>query len=127
MGVVMAIARLAAIALDSDDPIGLGRFYRDLLELRTIHESEELVVLRAEGVAVTIERVLDYRAPDWPNDAVPKQMHLDLFVEDLDVSESAALSIGATKPETQPSPDKWRVLLDPSGHPFCLTLPPRSA
>ncbi|MGW0179872.1 VOC family protein [Nocardia sp. NPDC003345] len=124
---MMAIARLAAIALDSDDPIGLGRFYRELLDLRTLHESEELVVLRAEGVAVTIERVLDYRAPDWPNDTVPKQMHLDLFVEDLDVSESSALSIGATKPETQPAPGKWRVLLDPSGHPFCLTLPPGSA
>jgi hypothetical protein len=21
----------------------------------------------------------------------------------------------------QPSPDRWRVLIDPAGHPFCLT------
>ena len=24
------------------------------------------------------------------------------------------------KPELQPSPDLWRVLLDPAGHPFCI-------
>jgi hypothetical protein len=27
------------------------------------------------------------------------------------------------KADFQPAPDQWRVLLDPSGHPFCLTVP----
>ncbi|MBF6214773.1 VOC family protein [Nocardia puris] len=120
----MAIARLGAVSLDSDDPSTLGRFYRELLDLRLVYESAELVVLRGGDVTITVEKVADYKAPDWPDDRIPKQMHLDLFVSDLDESESAALSIGATKPDTQPAPDKWRVLLDPSGHPFCLTLPP---
>ncbi|MGN2640958.1 VOC family protein [Nocardia takedensis] len=119
----MAIARLAGVSLDSDDPIGLGRFYRALLDLRLLHESDDVVVLGAKGVALTVERVAEHKPPDWPNDAVPKQMHLDLYVDDLDVAEAEALAIGARKPETQPAPDKWRVLLDPSGHPFCLTLP----
>ncbi|CAM4405394.1 VOC family protein [Nocardia ninae] len=120
----MAIARLAAISLDSDDPVMLGRFYRELLDLEVSYESAELVVLRTKGVAITIERINNYLAPDWPNDKTPKQMHLDLFVADLDESEAAAVALGASKPDTQPAPGKWRVLLDPSGHPFCLTLPP---
>ncbi|WP_036528776.1 VOC family protein [Nocardia sp. CNY236] len=120
----VAVARLAAITLDSDDTVQLGRFYRELLDLTVIHESEELVILRADGVMVIVERVLNHQSPDWPGDSIPKQMHLDLFVDDLDDAEAAALAIGARKPDTQPAPEKWRVLLDPAGHPFCVTLPP---
>jgi hypothetical protein len=52
----------------------------------------------------------------------PKQLHLELAVGDLDEAEAAALAaIGATKAQTQPSPELWRVLIDPAGHPFCIT------
>ncbi|MFJ4651822.1 VOC family protein [Nocardia sp. NPDC088792] len=122
----MTTPRLGAIALDTDDPIRLGRFYRELLGLETIHESEDLVALQADGIFITIERVLDHHPPDWPNSTIPKQLHLDLFVDDLDSSEKIALELGARKPETQPAPHKWRVLLDPAGHPFCLTPTPPS-
>jgi hypothetical protein len=37
----------------------------------------------------------------------------------LDLAEECALGLGATRPE-QPDP-RWKVLLDPAGHPFCLT------
>jgi Glyoxalase-like domain len=30
-------------------------------------------------------------------------------------------AIGASKASVQPSPESWRVLLDPAGHPFCVT------
>ncbi|HWS37914.1 MAG TPA: VOC family protein, partial [Actinoplanes sp.] len=46
---------------------------------------------------------------------------LELSVENLDAGETAILAIGATKPEHQPQPDRWRVLLDPAGHPFCIS------
>ncbi|MBY8863220.1 hypothetical protein K7711_42600 [Nocardia sp. CA2R105] len=61
---------------------------------------------------------------NWPGNQVPKQMHLDLFVADLDGAEQAAVGCGAVKADFQPAPDRWRVLIDPSGHPFCLTVPP---
>ena len=31
------------------------------------------------------------------------------------------LELGALKCDVQPDPDRWRVYLDPAGHPFCLT------
>ncbi|MET9490543.1 VOC family protein [Nocardia sp. NPDC006630] len=117
-----AIARFGAISLDSRDPRRLGQFYRALLDFEIRYESEELVVLRGDGVTLTIEHVADHQPPDWPGNQVPKQMHLDLFVTDLDTAERAAITVGALKPASQPCPDRWRVLLDPSGHPFCLTV-----
>ncbi|MFF2554217.1 VOC family protein [Nocardia sp. NPDC058058] len=119
-----AIAKFGAISLDSRDPHALGQFYKALLDFEIRYETEEIVVLRGGGVMLTIERVVDHVAPDWPGNGVPKQMHLDLFVAELDSGEAAAIAIGAVKPEFQPAPDRWRVLLDPSGHPFCLTVPP---
>ncbi|GAB2682006.1 VOC family protein [Nocardia goodfellowii] len=122
-----AIARFGAIALDSRDARGLAQFYRALLNFEIRYESDDLVVLRGSGVTLTIERVPDHIPPQWPGNAIPKQMHLDLFVTDLDVAEKAAIDCGAVRAEFQPAPDRWRVLLDPSGHPFCLTVPPGSA
>ncbi|WP_378740568.1 VOC family protein [Nocardia brasiliensis] len=121
-----AIAKFGAISLDSKDPHHLSQFYRALLDFEVRYESEELVVLQGSGVMLTVERVVDHRPPDWPGNEVPKQMHLDLFVDDLDIAERAAIECGASKAGFQPSPDRWRVLLDPSGHPFCLTHAPDS-
>jgi hypothetical protein len=49
-----------------------------------------------------------------------KQFHLDLKVDDIPAAEQAAVALGATAPERQPG-ETWRVLLDPDGHPFCMT------
>ena len=48
-------------------------------------------------------------------------MHLDLAAEDLDAAAGAVLAIGGTEAGTQPDPERWRVMLDPVGHPFCLS------
>lgn len=117
----MAAIRLAAISLDATDPSGLAGFYRDLLGVTVMFESEEFVALEGAGVLLTTQRVPDHRAPDWPDSGSPKQMHLELAVDDLEAAEARALALGARKADEQPSPDRWRVLLDPAGHPFCVT------
>jgi hypothetical protein len=60
-----------------------------------------------------------YRAPVWPGQDVPQQVHLDVVVDDLDAAEREVLALGATKHEHQPG-TTFRVYLDPAGHPFCL-------
>jgi Glyoxalase-like domain len=60
-------------------------------------------------------------APTWPDDAVPKQIHLDLDVEDLGAAVAAAELLGAVVAQFQPVPEARRIMLDPAGHPFCLT------
>jgi len=115
------IARLGGVSLDAEDPRALASFYRDLLSLELAFESDEFVALKGAGIWLTAQRVEGHRPPDWPESDVPKQLHLELAVDDLDGAEAAAIELGATKATTQPSPERWRVLLDPAGHPFCIT------
>lgn len=116
-----AAARLAAISLDASDPAGLAGFYRELLELEVVFESADFVALKGAAILLTVQRVADHVAPDWPSGPVGKQLHLELAVDDLEAAEAATLALGARKAAEQPAPDKWRVLLDPAGHPFCIT------
>jgi hypothetical protein len=119
--VMTAHARLAGVSLDSPDPSGLAGFYRELLDLEVAVETDDFIALRGAGIWLTTQRVEKHRAPDWPVGETPKQLHLELSVADLDTAEAAAVAIGATRAEVQPNPDLWRVLVDPAGHPFCIT------
>src|SRR5262245_35506291 len=119
----MAIGHLAAVGLDSADPRQLGAFYERLTGWRVARSSDHVVALDGGSIWLTIHRVADYQRPTWPNSDVPKQMHFDFDVDDLDVAQSEAIEAGASLAETQPRPDEWRVLIDPEGHPFCLCRP----
>jgi Glyoxalase-like domain len=117
----MALARLGGISLDTDDPKGLAAFYRALLDAQVVLESDDFVALKADGIYLTAMRVGDHRPPDWPSSLVPKQLHLELSVDDLDAAELEAIRLGASRPASQLCPEEFRVLIDPAGHPFCLT------
>lgn len=120
----MAIARFQLVAIDCPDPAALAAFYSALTgwPLTKPHaDYPEWVQLSPEGGAtIAFQRVDDYRAPEWPGQEHPQQMHLDLSVPDLDAGEMAVLQLGAVKHAHQPAPDEFRVYLDPAGHPFCL-------
>lgn len=114
--------RLAAVSLDAVEIGPEAEFWRDLLGLKIIWQNEDFVALRgAAAVLITVQRVADHRVPQWPTGEVPKQLHLEVAVVDLDGGERAAVALGATVASVQPSPDRWRVLIDPAGHPFCLS------
>jgi len=117
----MGNTRLGAIAIDCPDPIALADFYKDALDLEVALSSDELVVLSGASVFLTFERVAEHVSPTWPAATIPKQLHLDLAVADLDAEEARIIACGATKADVQPRPDRWRVLIDPAGHPFCIT------
>jgi hypothetical protein len=117
----MSAIRLAAVSLDAADPAELGAFWRQLLDLQEFFASDDFVALKGAGVLLTVQRVADHRPPDWPTGPVPKQLHLELAVDDLAAAEQRALQLGARRADEQPAPDKWLVLLDPAGHPFCIT------
>jgi hypothetical protein len=118
----MAIGKLWSVTLDCDDPQKLADFWAKALDGKVAHTSDNFVgVETPDGLWIGACRIDDYQAPDWPDGSPPKQFHLDFAVDDLDAAEQAALGLGATKAGHQPEPDRWRVLLDPAGHPFCVT------
>jgi hypothetical protein len=110
------------VTLDCPDPKVLGAFYGALTGMRELFSSDEFVALtEVAGCDLGFQKVDGYRPPQWPGQDVPQQFHLDLRADDLDATEALALQLGATKPVHQPGDGRWRVLLDPAGHPFCLT------
>jgi catechol 2,3-dioxygenase-like lactoylglutathione lyase family enzyme len=116
-----AIGRLAVVSLDTRDPQGLANFYCQLLGYEQVFATDEFVALKGPDVGISTQLVKDHVAPDWPASEVPKQLHLEIAVRDLESAEASALALGASKGTTQPNPEAWRVLVDPAGHPFCIT------
>jgi len=117
----MPTARLASIALDCADPGALGAFWAALLGGAIEFSSDDFVAVKTDRMWLAAVRVPDYRSPSWPEDVLPKQMHLDLAVDDLEEAQAQALGLGAVRTAVQPAPDRYLVLLDPAGHPFCLS------
>jgi len=108
--------RLVAISLDCADPQRLADFYLGLLGGRQLWAKESSVGIEVPGAVLVAQQVGSYVPPVWPGTAI---VHLDLTADDLGTAEERAVALGAMLPE---QPDtRWRVLLDPAGHPFCLT------
>jgi predicted enzyme related to lactoylglutathione lyase len=118
----MSVATAKMITLDSSDARRDAKFWSGVLGWDIAHEQDEYAMLTGPGgLALGFGTIADYKAPEWPNANGSKQFHFDLAVDDLDAGVAKCVELGATFPEEQPG-DTWRVLLDPSGHPFCLTL-----
>ena len=115
------IARLAGVSLDSSDPVVLAKFYQELLELEVVYEADDFIALKGPGIYLSAQKVAAHQPPQWPEGERPKQLHLELSVKDLEGAEARAIELGARRASEQPSPEHWRVLIDPSGHPFCIT------
>jgi catechol 2,3-dioxygenase-like lactoylglutathione lyase family enzyme len=113
-------AKLAMFTIDCDDPAALAVFYSELLGMEIAHSSDDYAMLTGDGPALGFGRVDGYQPPAWPNPNGSKQYHLDLAVDSLADAEAQAVALGAKVADPQPG-ETWRVLLDPAGHPFCLT------
>ena len=117
-----SMASVAMFTIDCDDPKPLLDFYSRLLGMTIAYQDENVGMITGDsGPAIGFGRVDHYTPPAWPDENSDKQFHLDLKVADIPEAQRAAVELGATVPDHQPG-ETWRVLLDPAGHPFCLTL-----
>ncbi|GAB6898215.1 VOC family protein [Kineosporia succinea] len=120
---------LSGIVLGTDDVRTLSEFYLRLLGWEL--EQDELPHWRKlrspqGGTGLSFQLEDGHVRPVWPapNPAAgdqQMQIHLDIQVEDLDTGEQWARECGAERHAFQPQ-DDVRVMIDPSGHPFCLFL-----
>ncbi|MEV8319333.1 VOC family protein [Streptomyces sp. NPDC059900] len=71
----------------------------------------------ADEVFVGFQRVDGYRAPLWPEQTVPQQVHLCFTVKhDWDQVEARLPDLGAGQPDHQPRGARAGVRTDPVGH-----------
>jgi hypothetical protein len=124
----MAVARAGFVSLDCADARPLAEFWAAMLGGEIMFTSATTVDVRTDWVWLSAMEVPDFEPPTWPEVDVPKQIHLDLAVSELESAVVESERLGATLAAVQPAPDRWRVLFDPAGHPFCLTtqIPPEA-
>ncbi len=107
---------MVAVSLDCADPRALVEFYLALLGGRLLWAKDSSAGIEVPGGSLVAQRVEGYEPPRWPGTSI---VHLDLTADDIEGATAAALTLGAVLPDQADS--RWRVLLDPAGHPFCLT------
>ena len=123
----MTIAHLAYTALDCENPIELADFYSKITgwpvePLGDFSPADVtwLELLDDKGFTkMAFQKIDNYKRPTWPTGGLPQQAHIDFHAKDLDIAEKQLLEIGAVKAEFQPKPHRFRIYLDPAGHPFC--------
>ena len=118
-----SIGRLGVTAFDCPDALALADFYNSIIGGDLVPGDDDgWVEVHTPTGRLAFQQIDDHRRPTWPGGDVPQQGHIDIDVQNLDGAEAAVLRLGAEKADTQPSPDQFRVMIDPAGHPFCLVL-----
>ena len=115
-----AAIRLSGVTLNAPDAMALARFYAEITG-GIAKGSPRWATATGPNGDIGFQQVGSFRAPDWPDGAVPVQMHLDFYVDDLAATEARVLAAGAAKLAFQPNFDHCFVYADPAGHPFCLS------
>lgn len=110
--------RWELVAFDAADIDTTAAFYRDLAGWQITRSEPDWVVLTtATGDEVAFQLAPDHRSPEWPGQAMPQQLHLDLIVDGHLAAAERAVSLGATRLGDGAT---WVTLADPAGHPFDL-------
>ena len=115
-----APASLGWITIDCDDADAQATFYSRALGWEITFSEGPYSGISDGRLTIEFNAVEGYQRPQWPDHGGAKQFHLELMVDDLDQAAESLLTAGAAQPQFQPGGDRFRVLTDPSGHPFCI-------
>ena len=116
-----ALAGVAAVVVDCREAASLAAFYQSVFGGAITRTDEDSAWLRVGDLTVICRAVDGCQPPTWPASTVPMQVHLDLWVDDLDQAEAQLHLLGATTADPQPpGPGGLIVMHDPAGHLFCI-------
>ena len=110
---------IAALTVDCDDARVMVQFYKDAFGGSADPDFPHLDCVRVDGLLFLFRELDGWTRPTWPGAYM--QMHLEVYVEDLQQAEARLIARGASKPIAQDAADPGLVVLvDPAGHPFCI-------
>jgi len=117
--------KIIGTAIDCDDENALADFYAQMLGwTKTFSGNGFAVISSPEHPSLLVFQVVeDYQRPVWPweKDKQAQMMHFDFLADDLDEAMEHAKACGASVCEVQFYEGTSVTMLDPSGHPFCLS------
>jgi predicted enzyme related to lactoylglutathione lyase len=88
----------------------------------TVEAEDDWHTIHVDGrPQLAVQLAPGHVAPEWPSGA-PQQMHIDLYVEDIEASHREVIDLGARllQGAEMSRPRGFQVYADPAGHPFCL-------
>ena len=115
--------RRTLIVLDAAELGPVSAFWAGVLG-GTVHEDDDEwhSVWVGDGPQLAVQLAPGHVPPEWP-DGTPQQVHLDLWIEDLESAHREVLSRGARLLQAASDPvaaEGWQVYAPPGGHLFCL-------
>ena len=112
------------VVFDAAELAAESRFWAGVLGGNVEAEDDWHMVFVEGKPVVGVQLAPNHVIPEWP-DGAPQQIHLDLWVDDIEAGHREVMSHGAKllKPAEDVAPDagdNYQVYADPAGHPFCL-------
>jgi predicted enzyme related to lactoylglutathione lyase len=116
--------RFQVVAIDAADLPAVSGFWAGVFDGTVDAEDDWHMVLDRDGVPrIGVQLAPNHVPPEWPDGEQQQQLHLDLWVTDLQAAHDEVVELGATLLKAAPDPDAdevFQVYADPAGHPFCL-------
>ena len=119
---------LVTVVLDCLDIEALSDFYVRMLGWKRKSAFADWIDTQHPdgGIKIGFQQDLEYVPPAWPESPPAQQQmaHLDFSVfskAEMEEAVARAMACGARKAETQYD-ERWTVMIDPAGHPFCFVL-----
>lgn len=115
--------RRQIIVFDAADLVAESTFWAGLLG-GTVEADDEWHSVVVDGEwRLGVQLAPHHVPPAWPDGTPEQQIHLDLWVDDLQAAHAEAIALGARllKPaDDLEAAEGFQVYADPAGHPFCL-------
>lgn len=111
------------VVFDAADLAAESGFWAGVLGGTVEREDAWHMVLVDGRARVGVQLAPNHVPPDWPDGDPPQQIHLDLWVDDIEAAHDRVMALGARllkTAEVTDEPDAFQVYADPAGHPFCL-------
>jgi predicted enzyme related to lactoylglutathione lyase len=116
--------RYQVVVLDAADLEAVSGFWAGLLGGSVDAEDDWHMVMDGDGVPrIGIQLAPNHVSPQWPDGDQQQQVHLDLWVTDLEAAHAEVMDLGATLLQAAAdltAEEGFQVYADPAGHPFCL-------
>ena len=111
------------VVFDTADLAAESAFWAGLLRGTVDAEDDWHMVIVDGAPKVGVQLVPHHVPPQWPGGTPPQQIHMDLWVDDVEAAHDRVTSLGAKLLQSAQggtTPDDFQVYADPVGHPFCL-------
>jgi predicted enzyme related to lactoylglutathione lyase len=116
--------RYQVVVLDAADLEAVSGFWAGVLGGSVDAEDDWHMVMDGDGVPrIGIQLAPNHVPPQWPDGDQQQQVHLDLWVTDLEAAHAEVMDLGATLLQAAAdltAEEGFQVYADPAGHPFCL-------